>query len=153
MPIFLQKSYHKISTSNLHNRQLLRKHQYLHYVRSGQRGNFYDMPLLCLMIRSTLVFHRYCLYCSYFYVIVSFFSYFYFDLSQPYYWRLAGVEKEKSPVKKFAQEKIYHISRLDYFHQPKRYFPCLRLFLPISSNFWGTVSSMICTNIGLLYEC
>ena len=121
----------------MHDRQLLRKHQYLHYVRSGQRGNFYDMPLLCLMIRSTLVFHRYCLYCSYFYVIVSFFSYFYFDLSQPYYWRLAGVEKEKSPLKKITQEKIYHISPFGLFSPAQKIFPLLRLFLPISSSFMG----------------
>ena len=136
----------------MHDRQLLRKHQYLHYVRSGQRGNFYDMPLLCLMIRSTWCFIVIVSFVLTF-TLLSLFSDFYFDLSQPYYWRLAGVEKEKSPVKEFAQEKIYHISRLDYFHQPKRYFPCLDCFCQYLPVFWGTVSSMICTNIGLLYEC
>ena len=123
--------------SNLHDRQLLRKHQYFHYVRSGQRWIFYNMPFLCLMIRSTLVFHRYCLFCSYFNVIV-FLSYFYFDLSQPYYWRLAGVEKEKSPVKNFAQEEIYRISQ--YFHQPKRYFPrvnCFANFFQFFGALWA----------------
>ena len=121
----------------MHDRQLLRKHQYLHYVRSGQRGNFYDMPLLCLMIRSTLVFHRYCLYCSYFYVIVSFFSYFYFDLSQPYYWRLAGVEKEKSPVKKICPRENLSYFPFGLFSPAQKIFPLLKTVFANFFQFLG----------------
>ena len=116
LPIFLQKIDHKISTSNLHDRQL-----------PNDKINTGVSSLLSVLF----LLLRYCL----------FFSYFYFDLSQPYYWRLAGVEKEKSPVKTFTQEEIYRVSQ--YFHQPKRYFPrvdCFCQFLPV---LWGTVSSMI----------